>query len=105
MDMQPVISRIKGFIQTMNAAGVPLPVMRDPKTGKGSVTLTMTFISFNTALLGQIGKITNFLGPIDLTQANYLFLMCLGAYLGRRMQSDATKKTAVIDQEGGSSGQ
>ena len=105
MDLQPVIAKLKEFIQNMNAAGVPLPMIRDPKTGKGSVTLTMTFISFNTALLGQVGKITNLLGAIDLTQANYLFLMCLGAYLGRRMQSDVGKKTNVIESEEKPNGQ
>ena len=97
MDFKPVFQKIKEFVNKLNEAGVPAPMLRDPSTGKGSVTLTMTVISFNTALLGQIGKITNFLGSVDLTQANYLFLICLGAYLGRRMQSDAGKKTTTLE--------
>ena len=75
----------------LNALGFPIPLIRDPKTGKGSVTLTLVFISFNTALLGQFGKAVGFLGGVDLSQANYLFLMSLGAYLGRKMQGDGKK--------------
>lgn len=84
-----MINTLKAFIQKMNQAGVPLPMIR--VDGKSSFTATMAFISFNTALLGQIGKVTNFLGPVDLTQANYLFGICLAAYLGRRMQGDGKK--------------
>ena len=53
--------------------------------GKTSLTATFAFISFNTALLGQIGKVTQLLGPVDLSSANYLFFGCLFAYLGRRI--------------------
>jgi len=81
-----VVVHLKGWVGSLNALGVPLPMVRDPKTGSGSVTLTMTVMSFTACLMGQIGKISNLLGNVDLSQANYLFLMCLGAYLGRRMQ-------------------
>jgi hypothetical protein len=83
--------KIKSFIEKLNRSGIPLPMIRDPKTKEGSVTLTLVFISFNTALIGQIGKVAGVLGGVDLTQANYLFLMCLGAYLGRKMQGDGKK--------------
>lgn len=78
--------KIKDFINKLNANGIPLPLIR--LSGKPTFTGTMTFISFNTALLGQIGKVTKLLGEVDLTQANYLFLICLGAYLGRKFQGD-----------------
>lgn len=70
----------------LNDKGIPLPLIKI--NGKPTFTGTLTFISFNTALLGQIGKVANLLGPVDLTQANYLFLICLGAYLGRRIQDN-----------------
>lgn len=85
------MDKIKDFIKKMNDAGVPLPLLK--VNGQASFTATMTFLSFNTALLGQIGKVTNFLGPVDLTQANYLFLICLGAYLGRRLQTNGKDMT------------
>ena len=79
-----MIDKLKSFIKKLNDAGVPIPLIR--LNGTPTFTGTMTFISFNTALLGQIGKIGNIIGTVDLTQANYLFLICLGAYLGRRIQ-------------------
>jgi len=82
--MDFLIEPVRKFVTAMNEKGIPLPMLR--VNGKASFTATMTFISFNTALLGQIGKVTKVIGEVDLTQANYLFLICLGAYLGRRMQ-------------------
>lgn len=70
----------------MNQYGIPLPMIR--VDGKPSITATFAFISFNTALLGQIGKVTKILGTVDLDAANYLFFGCLFAYLGRRMTAD-----------------
>jgi hypothetical protein len=84
-----LMDKLRDIVQRMNASGVPLPMIR--VDGKASFTATMTFISFNTALLGQIGKVTNFLGPVDLTQANYLFGICLAAHLGRRLIGDGKK--------------
>lgn len=86
------MNQITTFINKLNASGIPLPLIR--LNGKPTFTGTMAFISFNTALLGQIGKVTKLLGEVDLTQANYLFLICLGAYLGRRFQGDG--KTASL---------
>jgi hypothetical protein len=83
------IEKARAAFRYLNDFGVAIPLIR--LDGKPTFTGTMTFISFNTALLGQIGKVTNFLGPVDLTQANYLFLMCLGAYLGRKIQGDGKK--------------
>ena len=91
-----ILKKVQEFVQRMNAKGIPIPMIR--VRGTASFTGTMTFISFNTALLGQIGKVTNFLGPVDLTQANYLFGICLAAYLGRRMQGDG-KKIDVAGKE------
>lgn len=82
--MIDLAKKAKEIVNAMNEKGIPVPMIRTD--GKPSITATFAFISFNTALLGQMGKISGILGGVDLTQANYLFLMCLGAYLGRRMQ-------------------
>lgn len=97
--LKAIFSSMKDFITKMNEQGVPIPLIREK--GQPSLTATMTFLSFNTALLGQIGKITKHFGEIDLTQANYLFMICLGAYLGRRMQGNATTKVVSIESKDG----
>lgn len=90
-----MFEKLKNFIQSLNEKGVPIPLLR--LNGYPTLTGTMTFISFNTALLGQIGKVTKFLGDVDLTQANYLFLICLGAYLGnKKLTGDG--KTVTVEE-------
>lgn len=96
MTFEQLQQKTKKAISELNRYGIPIPTIRDPKTGEGSITLTLVFVSFNTALIGQVGKIAGIFGGIDLAQANYLFLMCLGAYLGRKMQGDGKK----VDIEG-----
>jgi hypothetical protein len=100
MNVQYIVESIKRFVSMLNSKGIPLPMLRDPKTGTASMTATLVFLSFNTALLGQIGRITHLLGSVDLTQANYLFLCSLGAYLGRRLQSNGATKSVDISKDG-----
>lgn len=100
--MNSIVAAIKNFINQLNSYGVPIPMIRT--NGAASLTATMTFISFNTCLIGQIGRISGVLGGVDLTQANYLFGICLAAYLGRRFQGNSQAKTVdVSDSAGGQS--
>lgn len=77
-----MLNKLKLFLEGLNKKGIPLPLFRIG--GVPTLTGTMTVLSFMTALVGQLGRISNFLGNVDLTQANYLFLICLGAYLGNK---------------------
>lgn len=82
------MEKLREAFRKMNELGLPFPMARDPKTGKASVTLTMMLLSFNTALLGQLGKFTNLLGNVDMTSAMSLFVATSALYLGRKMQND-----------------
>ena len=93
--MSQIFEKLKQLIAKLNEYGVPLPMIR--VNGASTMTGTMAFISFNTALVGQLGKVAGFLGGVDLTQANYLFGICLAAYLGRRMQGNGTTKSVDMD--------
>jgi len=75
------------FVASMNSKGVPLPLVRDPKTGIGSVSLTLVFVSFNVVIVGLVGKWSKALDGIDLTQALNLFYACGALYFGRNMSS------------------
>jgi hypothetical protein len=82
-----MFEKIKDWMLKMNQEGFPLPMLRDPKTGKGSVTLTMFWISFNVALLTLAGKFTKVLGDVDYSNVLWLFGLTGGMYLGRKFQS------------------
>lgn len=81
-------AKLKKAIDDGNTQGVPLPMVRDPKRGRGSLTATFSFLSFNLVLLGTLGKITKLVGDVDLTNALWLFGISLGAYLGRTISKD-----------------
>lgn len=87
------------FVGKMNSKGVPLPMIRDPKTGLGSVSLTLVFISFNMVLVGLVGKWSKELDGIDLNQALNLFYACAALYFGRNMSSKFGSTLSVPDQQ------
>jgi len=96
MDIQ---TKVKNFIASMNAKGVPLPMLRDPKSGVASVSLTMLFISFNVVLIGLLGKLAGKFGGIDIQSALYWFMVCAGLYFGRRVGDGKTELKGSTDTE------
>ena len=90
------------FVNRMNKYGIPVPVVRDPRTGKGSVTAAL--VVFSAGLFGfciifmlasTVAKWAGLFALTDLsitqvkTAADYSFqflLAALGGYLGRHLQ-------------------
>jgi hypothetical protein len=103
---------ISDFIAKLNSAGVPLPVMRDPNTGKGSVTATTFVMSSGLCLLCGVmaaacalaklsGVFSNFAeAQTAITNAFGLsfqfFLASGGFYVGRRIGRDS-KGSITVD--------
>lgn len=83
----------------MNERGIPVPHIRDPKSGRGSVSLTLVFISFNVWLVSVVGKTAGMLGGMNTNDCFNMFLACAGLYFGRKFQqSDAGKGTLGKDE-------
>jgi hypothetical protein len=82
----------KGFVSRMNQIGVPLPMVRDPKTGRGDVALTLVFLSSIWVQLGLIGKFANIFQGIDISQALNWFYACCALYWARKLSSDGKGK-------------
>lgn len=78
-----MFEKLKEFIKSLNEKGIPLPLIR--LKGQPTFTGTLAFISFNVFTLGSIGKLTKFLGEVDLTQTGYMFALCLSSYLGNKL--------------------
>jgi hypothetical protein len=81
-----MLEQVKKIMEKLNKAGVPLPVLRDPQTGLGSVTLTLLFISANVVLIALLNSFAKVFKGVDTENALQFFLICLGGYLGRRFQ-------------------
>lgn len=74
------------FLKKMNMEGLTLLFIKDPKTGKSSVSLTMLLISFVLVILGILNK-ENSSFNIDVNQALSLFYACSALYFGRKFSS------------------
>lgn len=81
-----MIEQLAKFFSNLNRNGIPIPLARDPKTNKGSLTFTMAVVSFGCCILLLAGKITNLIGDVDYDNALWLLGMTLSAYLGRQYQ-------------------
>lgn len=113
--MDKVIAWWKKMVEAANVNGIPLPVFRDPKTGKGSVTVTMAKVSFFLCVvptLVMIGTVlTKLAGVFTLTDANeaqlmnsfssaiQLYIASMAAYLGRKLQRDEKGKMELSDEK------
>jgi len=91
-----MLEKMKNWMLKMNQEGFPLPMLRDPKNGKGSVTLTMFWISFNVSLLTLAGKFTKIIGDVDYSNVLWLLGLTGGMYLGRKFQT--SKEGLSVEQ-------
>ena len=94
----------KEIVRKANEKGIPLPMVRDPKTKKGSVSLTMVVVSFglmSACSLMAIALVVNKWAGFFTAEASALaslkeaFFMSLqmatlscGLYWGRKFQRD-----------------
>lgn len=107
----------KVFVEKANSIGVPLPMVRDPKIGKGSITATLVVISSCLCIISIvmmmavfISKITTFFTLNDTTvntmkeafsSSIQLFIVSLGGYLGRKMQKSSDNITMDRSEKDG----
>ena len=94
-----MMEKLKQLFSKLNDLGIALPFIRDPKTGKSSVTLTLMLISFITVLGGQLSKFSKLFGDIDMSSAMGLFVATSALYLGRKMQNDSKNQIVTIDEK------
>lgn len=112
MTMKELSNKWTNFVNRMNRLGIPVPTVRDPKTGKGSITTTLVVCSaglFGICILFMLGsaiaKLAGFFALTDVTTAqvktaaDYSFqflLAAIGAYLGRFMQQGPTSDSTDL---------
>ena len=100
MDIQGLKNKWIALAKKMNEAGIPVPLIHDPKSGQGSVSLTLVFLSFNMWLISVVGKIAGHLGGVNTNDCLNMFLACAGLYWGRKFQqSDAGKGSMSKDDQ------
>jgi hypothetical protein len=88
-------NKFLALTRSMNVYGLSLPMVKDPKTGLGSVSLTLVFISSITVILGLVGKWSGKLGVVDINNALEFFYASSFLYFGRNWRTGATAKEDV----------
>jgi hypothetical protein len=90
--MDKLYKKWKNFVNSMNRYGIPVPTIRDPKTGVGSVSLTLVFLSSVFVIVGIVGKWSKVVGEIDMNNAMEFFYASSALYFGRQWQNKSEIK-------------
>lgn len=67
---------------------MPLPMIRDPRTGLGSVSLTLVFLSSIYVQLALLNMFAQMFQGVDIVNALYWHGMSLALYFGRSFKKD-----------------
>lgn len=94
-----MLEQLKELLEKLNSKGFPIPTLRDPLTQSPSISLTLTFISFNIVVIGLIGKISGYLGGIDLDQSIVLFGVCASLYWSRRVGVKGKTTDVTVEEK------
>lgn len=117
MTIQQLIDKWKTFVGNLNTKGVPIPMVRDPKGGQGSVTLTLVAFSAGLCILSIIFMLSTSVAILttDFTlnsettaqvkqgfDSSFQFLIAsISAYLGRKFQRDPKGELTVESKDAG----
>jgi len=82
MSINGFLSKWKEFVVKMNDKGVPVPMVRDPNTQEGSVSLTLVAVSSLLVVVGIVGKWSGRLGGVDINNALTFFYASSTLYFG-----------------------
>ena len=80
--MRNLFKRWKEFVIKMNDKGIPIPMVRDPNTLEGSVSLSLVCVSTLLIVVGIVGKWSGHLGGIDMVNAMQFFYASCTLYFG-----------------------
>ncbi len=108
-----ILDKWKEFVAKMNSKGIPVPTIRDPKTGMGSVSLTMVVVSFGLLTVSTmlaLGLVVSkwaklYIAPdTSLATLKEAFSMSfqmagisVGLYFGRKLTVDKTSVNVEKD--------
>lgn len=76
------------MFKKLNKYGIPLPMIRDPRTGLGSVSLTLVILSSVYVQLALLNMFAQMFKGVDIVNALYWHGMSLALYFGRSFKKD-----------------
>jgi hypothetical protein len=93
--------RIKELVSKLNKYGIPVPMVRDPRTGLGSVSLTLVLLSSIYVQLALLNMFAQMFKGVDIVNALYWHGMSLALYFGRSFnkEGDISMNSSSSDSE------
>jgi hypothetical protein len=85
MDLQKIENDGESLVSTLNADGIPIPLIRDPVSKVGSVPLSLVVLSTLLVVVGIISKWAGKLGGIDMNMAMQFFYASCSLYVGHTL--------------------
>jgi hypothetical protein len=82
MSIKEIFEKWKHIVEAANDRGIPLPMVRDPNTLEGSVSLTLVCMSAFLVVVGIVGKAAGYIGGIDMNSAFNFFYASTTLYFG-----------------------
>lgn len=79
------------FLNKLNKKGIPVPTVKDPKTGLGSVSLTLVFLSSIYVQVALLNSFAQIFKGVDIVNALYWHGMSLALYFGRSINKDGSR--------------
>ena len=80
-----LIDWAKGKLAEYNQKGFPLPMVRDPATGAGSVSLTLLILSSLYVQFSLLNKFVELVKGVDANNSQEFFIICASLYFGRAL--------------------
>lgn len=99
MDLRWLKDKWVDLVNAANSRGIPLPMVRDPKTGRGDVALTLVVMSSFLVMVGLIGKWSGHLGGIDVANGLQFFYASSALYWARKLKSDGKGQVEIEGSE------
>lgn len=95
------LSILSRKLEALNVEGVPVPMIKDPKTNKGSVSLTLVFISSITVILSIFAPLIESKagGSINISQSMEFFWTSCALYFGRKLSVSQDEKKISNEEQ------
>lgn len=81
--LKTLFAKLLELTRRANQHGINIPMIKDPKTGIGSVSLTLVFVASIMVILGLVGKWSGKLGVVDINNSLEFFYASCALYFGR----------------------
>lgn len=86
--MEKFLESWKKFVTWLSVKGIPVPLLRNPRSNEASVSFTMLVVTFAICTLALIGRVASstLFESIHFANAFELFIATSALYFGRSFQ-------------------